>query len=239
MTLPDPKNYSDAVAFFHDMHKIVLHSAAELERMLKDAEQNGVFKSFSSHNEWQELFYFFTEVAPQHERDEERILFPSLIAKIPRIGFQPPTAPIRFLIEGHEVLQAKTIRLLEDWQAFRNTNRPESNLAEAHAKHEAEDKAFIAAGYELAALYREHVKLEEERVYSVAEKLLSGSEKLELMEQLRQEHDEETTTTLLEFDTPQYSDPNLRRGYQVTDAQTHGAIEADFEDDDEEESRKA
>jgi hypothetical protein len=235
MTLPDPKNYQNAVQFFHDMHKIVLHNAAELERLLNDAEKNGVFRSFATHIEWEELFYFFTEIAPQHERDEERILFPALIPKIPRVGFQPPTAPIRFLIEGHEVMQAKTIRLLEDWQAFRHINRA-SDLTDSHDKHQQEDAAFIAAGRELVALYREHVALEEERVYSVADKILSGAEKLELMDALRGEHDEETTTTMLTFDAPQFSDPHMQKGYETTDVRSGDVIEADYEDDDEEES---
>jgi hypothetical protein len=234
MTLPDPKSYQNAVQFFHDMHKVVLHNAAELERLLSDAEKNGVFRSFAIHNEWEELFYFFTEVAPQHERDEERVLFPALIPKIPRVGFQPPTAPIHFLVEGHEVMQAKTIRLLEDWQAFRHIKRA-TDLANAHEKHQAEDAAFIAAGRELVALYREHVALEEERVYSVADKMLSGAEKLELMEALREEHDEETTTTMLEFDSPQFSDPHLTTRFENTEVRSSDVIEANYEDEDDEE----
>ena len=234
MTLPDPKNYRDAVLFFHDMHKVVLHNAAELERMLNDAEKNGVFRSFATHNEWEELFYFFTEVAPQHERDEERILFPALIPKVPRVGFQPPTAPIHFLVEGHEVMQAKTIRLLEDWQSFRHINRA-SDLTDAHEKHQQEDAAFVAAGRELVALYREHVRLEEERVYSIAEKALSGAEKLALIDALRDQHDEETTTSMLTFEAPQFSDPHLRSQYESTDARSGEIVEADYEYEDEEE----
>jgi hemerythrin-like domain-containing protein len=234
MTLPDPKHYRDAVLFFHDMHKVVLHNAAELERLLADAEASGVFQSFASHTDWEELFYFFTEVAPQHERDEERILFPALMPKLPRVGFQPPTAPIRFLVEGHDVLKTKTVRLLEDWQSFRQIKR-DTDLASAHEKHQQEDAAFIRAGRDLVALYREHVALEEERVYSVAEKMLSGAEKLALMDALRNEVDEETTTTLLEFDTPQFSDPKLRSNYESTDLRSGETIEADYEDEDDEE----
>ena len=235
MTLPDPKNYQNAVQFFHDMHKIVLHNAAELERLLADAEKNGVFRSFAANIEWEELFSFFTEIAPQHERDEERILFPALMPKIPRVGFQPPTAPIHFLVEGHEVMQAKTMRLLEDWQSFRHIDRT-SDLTDAHEKHQQEDAAFVAAGRELVALYREHVALEEERIYSLAEKVLNGAEKLALMDALRDEHDEETTTSMLTFDAPQFSDPHLRSEYETTDVRSDDTIDAEYEDEDEEES---
>ena len=48
MTLPNPNDYSDGVAFFRDMHKLVLRSCADLDTLLADAEARGVFKSFAT-----------------------------------------------------------------------------------------------------------------------------------------------------------------------------------------------
>src|SRR3954464_3136710 len=105
MILPDPNNFSDGVAFFREMHKVVLKSCADLDGLMDDAEKQGVFKSFANRPEWEELFRFFTVIAPEHERDEERCLFPMLREKLPHVGFQPLDAPIHFLIEGHDVLE--------------------------------------------------------------------------------------------------------------------------------------
>ncbi|MDP4199285.1 MAG: hemerythrin domain-containing protein [Bacteroidota bacterium] len=231
MILLDPNNYSDGVAFFRDMHKQVLHSCVELETLLKDAETRGVFKSFATQPEWEELFRFFTVLAPEHERDEERYLFPFVIAKVPHVGFQPPNAPIRFLIEGHTVLEQKLRALVKDWEIFRAKPHDPAALEASHAQHAAEDAAFIALGKELAILYREHVRIEEQRVYSVADQVLSNSDKLELIEKLRRGHDNEATTPLLEFEHPQFSDPS-RNVQSSTNAQATTSF--NYEEDDEE-----
>jgi hypothetical protein len=81
-------------------------------------------------------------------------------------------------------------------------------------------------------MYREHVRIEEERVYSVADKMLTHAEKFALMEQLLQGHDDETTTTLLQFDQPQFSDPSLRTENGNTDARSGLALDAEYEDED-------
>ena len=230
MILPDPNNYSDGMAFFRDVHKLVLHSCAELERLLADAEVHGVFKSFATQPEWEELFRFFTVVAPEHERDEEQFLFPLVIARVPHVGFQQTDAPIRFLIEGHEVIERKLMQLLKDWDAFRTQQPNPAAIEESHTKHQAEDAAFIASGRDLARVYREHVTIEEQQVYSLADRVLSGDEKLGLIESLRISHGDEATTTLLDFDRPQFSDPSYNTA-ESTEAQ--GNVIFNFEDDDE------
>lgn len=230
MTLPDPNNYSDGIAFFRDMHKLVRQSCAELETLLADAETSGVFKSFATRPEWEDLFRFFTVIAPEHERDEERYLFPLVIAKVPHVGFQQPDAPIRFLIEGHEVIERKLMQLLKDWNVFRTKPPDPAAIEESHAKHQAEDAAFIASGRELALRYREHITIEEQRIYDLADRMLSGTEKQQLIDLLRAGHDNEATTTLLEFDRPQFSNPSLNAA-ESTEAQ--GNVIFNFEEDEE------
>jgi len=231
VNLPDPKDYTDGVKFFRDTHVVVLHNCAELSRMLDDAEAHGVFQSFASHPEWESLFHFFTVDAPRHERDEDEILFPAVAARVPHVGFQQPDSPIRFLIEGHEVLARKTTALVHDWTVFRSTPHDAASLGAAHATHTKEDTNFIATGRELVRLYREHVQLEEERVYSVADKVLSGEEKLALADRLRDVYDNEAITSLINFDEPQFSDPHYNAQFIPTEAVGEENL-PDEEDDD-------
>src|SRR5579883_963358 len=235
MNSPDPKNYKDGVQFFRDMHKLVLHNCAVLSTLLDDAESRGVFASFAAKPEWDEVLQFFLKVAPQHERDEERFLFPAVANKVPHIGFQQPDAPIHFLVEGHEILQRQIVKLVHDWNVFRQTKQDENNLAESHAKHLTEDTAFIASGRELVRLYHEHVAIEEERVYSVADKVLTGNDKLELSDALRTEYGNEAVTGSFQFEGPQFSNPAYNVS-EYTDARSGNYVEGEYEDEGEEES---
>ncbi len=232
MNLPDPKNYTDGIQFFRDTHKVVLHHCSELSRMLDDAEAHGVFQSFASHPEWESLFHFFTVDAPRHERDEDEYLFPAVAARIPHVGFQQPDSPIRFLIEVHEVLARKTEALVHDWAVFRARSYDAASLGAAHATHTKEDTNFIATGRELVRLYREHIATEDQRIYSVAEKVLTGSEKLELADQLRNVYDNEAITSFYNFDEPQFTDPHYNAQFIPTEAIGEENVPLEEEDDD-------
>ena len=231
MNTPDPVDYQDGIAYFRDMHKLVLHNCLQLEELLDDAEKEGVFQSFAAKPAWNELLHFFAKIAPHHEHDEETYLFPAIAAKVPRIGFQQPNAPIRFLIEGHEILQNKTSALVRDWDVFRNMKRDPATLAESHDKHAAEDAAFVANGRELVSLYRDHIAMEEERVYSVADKVLGVHEKEQLILSLRDEYDNEAITSPMVFSEPQYSNPEYNIHYVHTDARSTESQDAEFEEE--------
>jgi hemerythrin-like domain-containing protein len=230
MNLPDPQKYKDGVQYFRDTHKIILHACAELETLLADAESRGVFQSFASRPEWNDIFDFFQKAAPRHEREEDEFLFPAVAAHIPRVGFQQPGSTIRFLTEGHEVLQRKMDVLVHDWEAFRNISRDAASLGAAHATHTSEDARFIATGRELARLYREHITLEETQVYAVADKLLSGVEKLELIDRVRESYADEVVTSGFVFDEPRFSDPS----YNVASS-TEAVGEETFEPEEDDE----
>jgi hemerythrin-like domain-containing protein len=234
VNLPDPKDYTDGVKFFRDTHIVVLHNCAELSRMLDDAEAKGVFQSFASHQEWESLFHFFTVDAPRHEHDEEEYLFPTIAARVPHVGFQQPDSPIRFLIEGHQVLARKTRALVHDWTIFRATPHDPASLGSAHATHTKEDANFIAVGRELVRQYREHIAIEDQRVYDVADKVLSIEEKLELADRLRDAYDNEAITSLINFDEPQFSDPHYNAQFIPTEAVGEETIEGEEEEDYEE-----
>ncbi len=234
MNLPDPRSYQDGVRYFHDVHKIILQQCAELETLLADAESEGVFQSFATRPEWNEIFDFFQKAAPRHEREEELFLFPALATHVPRVGFQQPNSTIRFLNEGHEVLQRNMRMLVHDWEAFRNITRDAASLGDAHATHTSEDARFVATGRELVRLYREHISMEETRVYAVAEKLLSGTEKMELMDQIRESYADEIVTAGFMFDEPRFSNPDYNIAPTSTEAIGDDIIELDEDDDDDE-----
>ena len=233
MNLPDPKAYTDGVKFFLDCHKVVLHNCAELSDLLDDAEARGVYQSFASRPEWQSLFHFFTVDAVRHERDEDELLFPLVTPRVPHMGFQQPDSTIRFLIEGHDLLANQTNALLHDWKIFHSRTYDAATLGETHAKHTAEDAAFIANGRELVRLYREHVALENERVYSVAEKVLTGGEKLELADRLRDVYDSEAVTGFYNFDEPQFTNPAYNIQFVPTEAVGGEEIAPEEEETDE------
>src|ERR1017187_1396504 len=126
MISPDPQHYTDCLKFLRDMHKVILHNCGELETLLADAEKEGVFASFAKKPEWNSIFVLFQNDAPLHERDEELFFFPALATKVPRVGFQQPKAPIRFLIEGHAIMQRQMDALEHDWKIFREQKREPS-----------------------------------------------------------------------------------------------------------------
>ncbi len=237
MNLPDPQNYQDGVLYFHDTHKIILHECAELERLLTDAETNGVFQSFAAQPNWGEIFDFFQKAAPRHELEEERLLFPALAAHVPRVGFQQPDSTMRFLTEGHEVLQRNMDVLVHDWEAFRNIPRDTTSLESAHDIHSVQDAHFVATGRELIKQYREHIAIEESRVYSMADKLLSGVEKLALADRIRESYSVEEVTPIFNYDQPRFSDPAFNIVYSPTEAVGDETVEPYEEEDDDEDDR--
>jgi hemerythrin-like domain-containing protein len=234
MNLPDPQHYQDGILFFHDTHKIILHECGELEELLADAQTRGVFQSFAARPEWNDVFDFFQKSAPRHERDEDDFLFPAVAARVPRMGFQQPDSTIRFLTEGHEMLLRRMAPLLKDWEAFRSVPRDVTALEAAHDMHEQEDARFIANCRELVRLYREHIALEETRVYSVADKVLSGEEKLELIDRIREAYGNEAVTGIFNFDEPRFSNPAYNVIYDPTEVIAEETLEPDEEEDDEE-----
>lgn len=235
MNLPDPKNYQDGVLYFHDTHKLVLHECSELEGLLADAESRGVFQSFGFRPEWEEVLNFFRKAAPHHEREEETLLFPMVAVHVPRVGFQQPNSTFRFLVDGHDALERSMKVLEHDWEVFCNKPRTANELDAAHDMHSEEDARFVSTGRELVALYREHIALEETRVYAIAEKLLSGAEKLQLMDLIRASNGDDAITTILNYEEPQFSDSTYNIIYSPTEAvaeEDSGLYEEEDDEDD-------
>src|SRR5947209_16038008 len=113
--LPDPNTYNDPIRYFRDCHALVITMINQMEDLTKSAETKGVKASIKEDRGWRDILDFLVHVAPQHEMDEEQALFPLIFHKIPHLGFQQQSSPIRFIEQQHELMQQHSISLLKMW----------------------------------------------------------------------------------------------------------------------------
>ena len=206
--LPDPAKYSDPIRYFRDCHGAIAAALDAMDKVIVGAESDGVNIYFAAHPEIRDIIYFFTHIAFIHERDEERHFFPILRKKITRVGFHRPNTTPAFLIKEHEELNHKARLISKIWEEF---------LKSGKATVENEQLALQSAK-DLVAAYREHVADENELIYKTAnDDLLSPAERIAIMAALQDDHDEEITTEIFEFDKPDYSLPNLTSAPQDDD----------------------
>lgn len=198
--LPDPSKYSDPIRYFRDSHGAVASALDALDKVIAGAERDGVNTYFAAHPEIRDILYFFTSIAYMHERDEERHFFPVLRGKITTVGFQRPNTTPAFLIKEHEELNHKARLISKIWEDF---------LKSGKTTVENEQLALQSAK-DLVAAYREHVADENDLIYKVAnDDLLTPAERIVIMAAIQDDHDEEITTEIFEFDKPDYSLPNM------------------------------
>jgi hemerythrin-like domain-containing protein len=210
--LPDPSSYSDPIRYFRDSHGAITAAVDALAKVVEEAEKVGIKNYFTSHPEVRELIYFFTHLAHIHERDEERHFFPVLRGKVSTMGFQRPDTTPAFLVKEHEELNHKARIIAKAWSEF---------LASGSSDIQNEQLALQSAK-DLVALYREHIADENNLIYKIAnDDLLTPAERIVIMAAIQDEHDEEIVTPIFDFDSPDYSLPNMS--------------DADDSDDDEDE----
>jgi len=224
--LPDPNKYDDPIRFFRDCHALIITLINRLEKLAQEAESKGVKKSIKEDKDWGEILDFLVNDAPLHEQDEEEALFPIVLEKVPHIGFQQENSPMRFIQEQHQVMQLRSIDLLRIWK-------------QTLAKNEISDEdagKFILGVKELVGIYREHVRRENEIIYTTAnDELLSPQEREEILGKIRELHGKQVISDYLPFDEPTFSlsgyAPVIVSG-ENEDAVSEQTVE--LEDDDEE-----
>lgn len=195
--LPNPFEYEDPIKFLRDSHGIVLRELHQFSKLLDQAESHGLPESFGKRQEWQELFHFFSVTVVQHEEDEEEALFPVLREHVPNLGFQRADAPIKFLTEGHVILQRRIVDLIAIWRK--------------HQEGGALDQVgFIANGRELISLYHDHITTEEEAVYKTANEALSPYERIDIMGAIQRNHSKQRF-----MEPPRFEPPTTSGGYSV------------------------
>ena len=227
--LPDPNKYNDPIKYFRDCHALITTQINLLEKLWQSAEANGVIKSIKEDKEWGELLDFLVNVAPRHEIDEENSLFPLVLEKLPRIGFQQNTTPMRFIHEQHEVMLIRSTELLRLWR----------QTLEKNELTDDEATQFLSGAKELTGILREHIRRENEVIYTTAnDELLSPADRQQILEGVRENHNKAVQTAYLGFDEPTYT----LKGYSPVmisgdreDAVSDSSIESDDEEGDEEE----
>jgi hemerythrin-like domain-containing protein len=195
--LPDPNKYDDPVQFLRAAHAVIIKELDLLKRLLADVQSQGLAESFRKKSEWLEIFHFFSNSVGQHEEDEEEALFPYLRERVPNLGFQLPDAPIHFLTQGHTVLMDRVEELVKVWRSFQQGEALE-------ATH------FIATGYELNSLYKDHIAMEEKAVYQPANEVLSPMERIAIMETIKHNHSKSRF-----MEAPQFEPPTISGNYDA------------------------
>jgi hemerythrin-like domain-containing protein len=222
--LPDPNIYNDPIRFFRDCHALIVQVINQLELLISDAEKKGIRFSIQEDKGWRDILDFLVNVAPVHEADEEEALFPVISEKIPHVGFQSNSSPIRFIQDQHEVMQAHATDLLRFWQ-------------QTLVKNEITDtevNQFILGAKELAAIFREHIRRENEVIYTAAnDELLSPEERQQIMETIREHHSKEVISGYFEYEAPVFSDPAFNPIYVAGDRHDDAIADEELEEDEE------
>ena len=226
-SLPDPNKYNDPIRYFRDCHALITTQINLLDKLIHDSEANGVIKNIRENKQWGELLDFLVNVVPRHEIDEEVSLFPVVMEKIPRIGFQQSGSPFRFIHEQHEMMLQRSGELLRIWRQTLIKNELTDDEA----------TKFISGAKELLEIIREHIRKENEIIYTTAnDEFLSPAERQQILEEIRENHNKEVQTSFLAFDEPTYT----LKGYapvivsgEDSDVVSDSTIEADDDESDE------
>jgi hemerythrin-like domain-containing protein len=220
--LPDPLEFSDPIKYLRASHVVIVAQVELLHTLVKEAEQQGVSKSFSTHPDWVSSLYFFSRVLPIHERDEEIAIFPLLIANLTHVGFLPADSPIRFLEDSHAGMEQQAETLVRTWQRHVDASGRRETVMSKDEEH-----AFLDSALQLVDLLRKHVTMEDELVYKQAHDILSPTERINAMNLIRKNHHAVVHSGVQEYDAPTSSLPT---GSYVYTSPTHSSESQGGED---------
>ncbi len=155
-------DFSNPTALLQDCHGRILFFLGALEavaKVLDCAYDEAAARSLST------ALQYFREAAPKHNADEEESLFP----RLRRLG-HPQLDSIRAHLQALESehqwaapLHAEVDRLGRQYLAKKQLSA-------------AEIEKFRAAVAQLAGMYRDHIRLEDELIFPAAARLLSAAE---------------------------------------------------------------
>ena len=205
-TVPNVDEYDDPVRYLRAMHAAILERVGVLEVHANE--------SSSARESIAELLTFFGRTLPIHERDEEESLFPVLIEKSHRVGFQPVDPEFEFLHRDHDRLNAQNRELFEQLES-----------------EESSDTWRLSAAT-FAANIREHIANEDRLVYANANDRLSPEERIAIMQALKQRHQRSVAMPSFQFDQPTSSMPIGLSFADPADAVADQWTDSDDESDD-------
>lgn len=156
-------SFSDPTALLSDCHRRIEIFLGSLQRiaMLIDQPLPGDARAALESS-----LRYFRDAAPKHTADEEESLFPRL-RQIQDADLQAAVAKLNAL--EHEHRRADSLHA--DVAALGNKCLQFGSLAESEAQR------FREAVAELASMYKEHIRIEDDEVFPVAGRALSEQEK--------------------------------------------------------------
>jgi hemerythrin-like domain-containing protein len=168
----EPEAIIDPFKKLVECHDQILKHLQTFEDALNDLEQNGIHAFKRERENIRETFGFFQADVALHTRDEEDGLFPLLEPKLQRRPVLNPhfeRTPIQAIEEQHRKAEAETQRL-EILHSKLGAESDEARCVLLIAE-------FVKRGRVLIAFYREHIRGENEAIFPLAERILTGDEK--------------------------------------------------------------
>ncbi|MDE3137816.1 MAG: hemerythrin domain-containing protein [Acidobacteriota bacterium] len=159
-------DFSDPTGFLSDCHRRIEMFMGVLEAVAKDIDRP---LTPESKRAVEAALRYFRESAPKHNADEEESLFPRM-RNMGGTVIHPALARIEELEKQHRWAATLHEEVERIGQICLSVTRPSQKEVES----------FRGAVAELAAMYREHIRVEEDEVFPVAARHLSRGEQAEI-----------------------------------------------------------
>lgn len=170
---------------FMDEHKACLKELAAFEQVLLKLQENGLTPNQDVDKGLRQFFSFLDESILLHNLKEEKILFPLLQERLLEMGEHSKGQYSKTAVD---MLEDDHIKLMQTAAVTFNLLGLAARLPEAASRLITLDAA-LQQGQSLVELIRLHIDREDNVVFSVAVKYLSGEEFLEMEKKLaRFEH---------------------------------------------------
>lgn len=168
-------SFSDPTALLSDCHRRIEMFLGSLERVADVIDKP---LEADAHAALESSLRYFREAAPKHTADEEESLFPRL-RDISNSDLQSTLAKLNALETEHRRADA----LHADVDALGRT------CLRGEALSTSEATQFRNAVFELASIYKEHIRIEDEEVFPVAARTLSDKEKSDIAGEMASRRD--------------------------------------------------
>lgn len=156
-------SFSDPTALLSDCHRRIEMFLGTLEKIAVDVEQP---LSDDSRRALKSALRYFREAAPKHTADEEDSVFPRLR--------QSGDAEMKTALTTLDALERDHRRadsLHAQVDVLGKRCLQEGRLSPTEARH------FREAVAELASIYKEHIRVEDDQIFPIAARLLSQADK--------------------------------------------------------------
>jgi hemerythrin-like domain-containing protein len=162
--------FDDPLGMLSACHRRIEH-ALDLMAQIAAAERKGPLDA-DARESLRRLLHYFNTGVPRHAADEEESLFPRL-----RAAVGTGTRPSPSLLATLRKLQALEAEHARAEAAQRELDTLGEGLLEIGRFERAEERArFEALITQLRALYREHIRIEDEELFPLAAKLIEPGE---------------------------------------------------------------